>query len=653
MRTITTSQQKRWEALRQRFLPKVEIEDDSGTLQDWTDLYGYDWINNISIDGSIDVLGRTASITLAWRQGARNASPFVTGTQISGWLDIGREVVISVAVVPVDYGTPSGSDYIEIFRGKIDSYDLRSEPGTIEMRDSILAQVADRFVETEAQFGDSATQDIEDVLSALLAAYTDGTIVEDFDASGFAVFKFNQQPMHVIQALQDVAFLNAWDLRSKYDEGGSQWALSYYEPDRASSGASSFTFTTEKQLSVDALAVDIADVRNVVRVTYIDRSAPQDDGDVPYGEAVATDSASVAKYGRRWMQIVEGTSSLIDTSTEATNLASAILDDLKEPLLDYSVTVPLFPWVEVNDIVTFEPDGRRLGADQDLAVMGWSHNISPDGCTTTLVCSGAPKSGRRNWLDREAQPGQVRALGSLVPPTPGAPTIDRAALINKINVPWPDSGRWDLIEVFRGTSSGFTPSSSNLIGFTRGGQFNDLDVVAGTTYYYKVKVKDKLTNVSLPSAASAAAAALPVDLADLDPNITAGVRVSLKGDQTESASSPFTVEWDVVDWGDSSLYDGTNFIVEVGDTVVAQIECLLADGGNDISAWSARIEDANTGDIIIDTLDFGAGQDISMSTTVRLDSSMALRVRVYWNGTEVVLDASRSFFSVAPLAISP
>ena len=63
-------------------------------------------------------------------------------------------------------------------------------------------------------------------------------------------------------------------------------------------------------------------------------------------------------------------------------------------------------------------------------------------------------------------------------------------------------------DVYRSTTSGFTPSSSNLVGTTAATSYTDAGLAAGT-YYYLVEAFDAAGNLSAPSSQATAAVAPP------------------------------------------------------------------------------------------------------------------------------------------------
>lgn len=76
--------------------------------------------------------------------------------------------------------------------------------------------------------------------------------------------------------------------------------------------------------------------------------------------------------------------------------------------------------------------------------------------------------------------------------------------LDKVVIRWTNPTDTDFIEtqVYRGTSSGFTPNSSNLIVSTRGTSYVDSAVTNGVTYFYKFTTRDVTGNQSAASGAT-------------------------------------------------------------------------------------------------------------------------------------------------------
>ena len=218
-----------------------------------------------------------------------------------------------------------------------------------------------------------------------------------------------------------------WDLRYKWDNFASTWRLTLWQPNRSASspdqtfaarlGAGSVPVVTD----VRTLHRTIEPIRNVVRVIYSDSTDL--DGNTPRRKIIeVSDSGSISSFGRRWMEVAESSSSNLDSSTEATTLANAILGDLKNAGADVEVDVQLFPWVQLGDFYTFSAPFPQFDVAQSFGVVGYTHSIDGAGTAarTTLTLRGKP-SGAFTGGSRRMR-GWCRAtLTSRCPSTARAP----------------------------------------------------------------------------------------------------------------------------------------------------------------------------------------------------------------------------------------
>ena len=641
MRTQTTAQSFAYASRSQQTRVKLEIKDSGGTWQEWTDLYGQDHAVSIEWGEDVDSPGMDASISIFWRRYNDNASPWVEDTRISDWIALAREIKIYIAVIPEDVAVTSG-DWIEVFHGVIDTLDFSKEPGTITARDAIMQQLADGWIEAEETYGaNDGSKDLKDVIQDILNDHTTGiTFQSPVSGVGFAVVEYKQQRMPILQALQDLVALVGWDLRPRWSSSGSEWRLELYEPDRSTT-TSQASFSPEIWFDVDRANLDLSRIRNVIDVTYVDGT--DDAGDIATSTVTVTNSASVAKYGRRWMEVVEGTSSLIDTSGEATTLGTAIANDLAEPEVDFGVIIPLFPWIEVNDYYTFEADGRRFGADQKLAIQGYRHTVIAGQLRTSITASGQPKAGVRHWLEREARPGQAENRKDLAPAALALPTAVETALGVLLDLGWPRDGDWDLIEVHRSTTSSFTPSASTLIGITRGTHFVDKGGDPDTDYYYRTIVKSKRGLRGAASPETTAKSPNFVERTDVGVKLRQGVRLEMSADQTGETTSPFVVDFDTRAVGEAAYADLTkNAIAPIGGGFCQVSVRIAPAAGQDATTWRVDLVESGTTTAVATSGDKDAGEDLLINEPVELNKNLVYQCAISFIGTSIDIESDRS-----------
>lgn len=558
MRTATAAQQLAWSSPGSVTHVQVRIADSGGTIRDWTDLFGQNWIESVSWGETQDQPGQDATITLIWRSYFDNASPWVAaGQRLEGYLGVGQRALIDVAIMPEGIW-PGGSDWITVFDGQIDSFALAYPTGTIQCRDRIVAQLTDRWVETDTKYGAAAGRPVELVIGDLLTAWG-GSPTQALwtpETPGFAITEYNQQAEPILTAAQALALLIGWDLRPRWRASLGAYQLALTEPDRVG-GAPVYTIPLNKILEMSRVGVAIEDIRNVVRVYYADGSLTAG-GQLSIKNVLITNATSITKYGRRFFELTEGSSSGIDTSAEATRLANAILSDLSDPDITATVTVPLLWWLELGDEITLPADGERFGAPQILAIVGLRHSVLDGAATTTYQLYGKPRTGRRNWMEREARAGVSPAVPQIKPRAQLPPHSQVKIGGVLVVAGWPATSGFAALEFHKGAAADFVPTALTLVqlGKERSLYLGDTpDALA----YYKTVVVDGHGNRSDPSeAASGIAGYVPAPA--LAPAARAVVQVRrITTAQTISASGAQTVQLQQEDFDPASVWTAASY----------------------------------------------------------------------------------------------
>lgn len=413
MRTITDAQTVALTSSDRASYARVKVHDTSSWI-DLTDHLGIDWLLSVEYGETQDGRAVDATFVMQTADHSLNASPGMTGNLVNATntlIALGNQVQIDAAIMPMGQ-TPGAADWMEVFQGKIDSYQVSAEKITVRCRDQSI-DPSDAFVEEETEYGDGATG-VEEIIQDLLddwpmpdgATYltlysengTAGTPFNAGDVPGWNIKKYRQKREPVYDAIRTLAGTLGWDLRYRWQTNTSSYELVMWEPDRAAVGGVARTFSTDEYYSIDSISLDQRTIRNVCRVSYTDGSTGNR---TSYDD---TDAASIAKYGRRWCEIAEGESSQIDSSTEATTLAQACVDDLKEPTLTISMTMPYFPWAELQDYYTIEANDVHFDANQTAAVISIRHTIGKGQAITSLTLEGKPKGRRKRYLATQQRP---------------------------------------------------------------------------------------------------------------------------------------------------------------------------------------------------------------------------------------------------------
>lgn len=224
-------------------------------------------------------------------------------------------------------------------------------------------------------------------------------------------------------------------------------------------------------------------------------------GDWPRARVSVSDSTSIAKYGERYCQISEEAASQIDTTVEATTLATAVVSDLAQPKAICSAEHLCFPFVELGDNYTYNTADHFSGAEQ-FAVTSWEHSFDAAGNhATTLGLRGKAVAHVDGWLENIVGPGLA----------PHAPFLETLAPIEVITTPF-DGGihvkfpfpvnnlvrNFDMAEVHMTTDVGaWTPSAATLKGVTRSDSlFVPLSTGPNTDVQTKIIMRDRSKNVT-------------------------------------------------------------------------------------------------------------------------------------------------------------
>lgn len=163
----------------------------------------------------------------------------------------------------------------------------------------------------------------------------------------------------------------------------------------------------------------------------------------------ADSAATLEWYGQRFMEVTEGASSQIDTKTEARNMARAIYNDLSYPYTDLQIELDYFWPVELGDVYLFESNKEIFDNDLQLAVVGFTHNLSSTNNKTTLQLRGKPAGYKLGWFHMAAEPGvaPVRKI-PVTPSWPGSgyltTGVEKASTYSYVKVKWNYNSELDL-----------------------------------------------------------------------------------------------------------------------------------------------------------------------------------------------------------------
>lgn len=456
-------------------------------------LAGKDFVLGAKYDFALDTPVGQCSIELAREVDGVSLSPYVSSSPVNesgALLAPWRLFTLGVAITPLGM-QPTESMWREEFRGRIDDVVVSEETVTISGRD--LGAVLQRYqCEEERTYGSDSGTAMETVMGQVLDDNgLSGTVSVTTPVSPSAlVKKYVQKKEPVLDALRmTLASRIGWELRYWYDSAaGTYTQLRFYEPDRENTTAA-FSFSPSVYTVLGELRETGEDVRNVVDVWYTDLADLDAAGNPKRKRVRVSDSASVALYGRAWMEMAEASTSSIDTEEEAERLAEAAIADLKDAKIVGTVEVPYFPWVELGDLYSLGANGATHDEDLVLHVERYEHELSPRGnARTTLSFRGSkPTASMRGWLQRDARPGRARSAPATAPNAPTGLTSSPTAGGFTLRFDPPTTGpKAASYELHLSTSSGFTPDSSTQRGTSSTTQFDVTGLQPGATFYARV-----------------------------------------------------------------------------------------------------------------------------------------------------------------------
>jgi hypothetical protein len=518
MRALSTAQQASYASVARDVRARVFVDKNgAGSFVDLTTLEGYDFVEGISYDESVDAPVAAASIALHRSVHDLSLSPLMSYSKLNNpttlpltpTLHPGRSIYIETQVVPE--GAPIlSTSWVRVFDGYIDEVDPSGETLSIDARDK-GARLQDAFIETEKEYGTLAGRAMHLVMQDIITDHFNilglGTVTLYTPVSPtFLVYKYLQDKVPVMDALVALADQIGWAVRYRWDAGTSAFRLTLYDINRENTTAA-YTFGPDDYYDLTSLRTSLKDIRNAVDVVFYDRANSM------RAKATVVDSASIAKYGRRYMSITEESSSQIDTMAEATTFSTAILKDLREPYAEQSVTVDYFWPAELQDLYAFLPNGKHYDLTQLFAVQNLKHKIDAEGKgTTSITTRGKPATAYRRWLRIEGRPGVAPGSGYRDPPTAGAIVAYSSIAGVVVECTVSDMDNWDRTDVFLDTVAiadpgvdsttqkykplpvGLRKASGRLTRFTVQG------LTIGTLYYGRVQVMDLNGNLSPASA---------------------------------------------------------------------------------------------------------------------------------------------------------
>jgi hypothetical protein len=405
MRATTAADLLRLDARHVNIYTRVLIENGSGTMIDYSGHpSGYDFLIGWDFSKSVDDPVWSGTVRMAREHQGPTFSlvPFVEtsslnveddGVTYAPAVDAGRRIKVQV-----NYTAPGvaldPADWVTIFYGKIDRVRAHAHPMELVCRD-YFAYSQDAQIEEERVYSDTTGVAVETIMQQIGDDTLGGlspTIVTPV-SPGWMIKQYRQERVRVLEAQRALAEQIGWRLDGRFTDR-DVFDLMFYEPDRATT-TSLYSFDKSFWEVLDPLEFGDEDVRNVGRCYFNVNGSDT----VDYAEY--SDSASIARFQRRYMEIIRGAQSNIDTKVEALAMITGAIKDLSLPLADNGIETRLFWPAEIGDLYTFVADDVHFTTDQTFAVVSISHSYAEGDAHTRLLTRGRPAGGYATWLAKE------------------------------------------------------------------------------------------------------------------------------------------------------------------------------------------------------------------------------------------------------------
>lgn len=405
MRTPTAKQEAALASPERQTLIRVLVEDGDGEMRDVTDLFGRDFFDGLDVDARVDDPIGGATLQLMRAVDGISLSPLVEGSQANrDDADEYAPLVFPVRRVVVEFALllpgeeVENEDWTVLGEFEADRPRFSHDPISIDCRDP-LAALHDTWIEEQRTYGDNDTPEpIQEVMQEILddnglSAFELRTIGDP----DFGIREYELANVTVLEALKALADLIGWSLHWRWDPTADPpaFALTFYEPDRDASGVD-WTVSPDDYYDVTDLAIDTDGIRNAGVLLYTDAAGELQSVD-------AEDSVSIELYRRRFI-LLDFRQSQIRTEPVAQALIDSVIADLSTPPAVQQVECAFLPFVELGDVIQFEANGDHYDTDQDLAVWGYRHSVTPEGVPVTIIeAGGKPKGGWARWHEREGR----------------------------------------------------------------------------------------------------------------------------------------------------------------------------------------------------------------------------------------------------------
>lgn len=390
---------------------RVLIADADDVLRDYGNLAGLNWLDLIEIDESNDNPTAVAKVTLFRAHSYVSLAPLQdsrlnrdSAGAYARILDLGRRIEIWAAFGGSDSGP---ANWESVFEGHVFDIDWgrADENRVIVNARDLGGKLIDRFIEDDkvvysVAAGSAVEGVMQDVLDANMTAPDVSPTLVTIGTPAWNIRAYQQDRMGTGEAVRRLAMQIGWDVRYLWNVAASAWRYTFYEPPRVAAVTPDRVWTRDNYSTVSQQSYSLEAVRNRVRVTFVEKTAPYATVSVQW-----EDAASIAKYGVRFCEVSNGATSGIDTTAEADRMAEALLADLSEPRSYITLSTPGFYLGQLGDTLEIEKDGVTF--DQAIKIIVYKHSlrIGRGAHSSTWVGRQAGGGYKDRWLEAEVRPG--------------------------------------------------------------------------------------------------------------------------------------------------------------------------------------------------------------------------------------------------------
>jgi hypothetical protein len=232
-----------------------------------------------------------------------------------------------------------------------------------------------------------------------------------------------------------------------------------------------------------------------------------------YNEASALSTPSIAKYGLLPAQIFEAATSNIKDPNDAQKLANYVLHDLSEPQADWEFKLNFPSFLDLGDTVQVEPDGvyRWTTSRRGSITRVREVKRAGDYYEEVTVRNAPPTLGVVPWGRILNTPDSMRNNAPTAAITAYADPNNRGGIRFRWDTTQREANepgwRLDTTEIHLSTRSWYACNANTLVTTVRGNTAdvftsgNNQPLVAGVTWYPRLRFRDVDGNISLGSTA--------------------------------------------------------------------------------------------------------------------------------------------------------